>query len=137
MILLHFAYNDKHIYYIFYYYKGNPIECISNSSKKTADMQKVINTYCWISSSFTYQNKPDFHHLNMDEERIRFHSYYPWVPFMLFIQAITFYVPHWIWKMWEGGKIYMITKDIHGFCIYTAKDRRMKQNKLVGILNIT
>lgn len=103
-------------------------------------MQKVVNTYCWISSSFTYRNKPDFRQLNTSEhseERIRFHSYYQWVPFMLFFQAITFYVPHWIWKMWEGGKIRMITKDMHKFCMNTAKDRRMKQNKLVSVLNFT
>lgn len=96
-------------------------------------MQKVINTYCWISSSFTYQNKPDFRNSNVqvNEEKIRFHSYYQWVPFVLFFQAITFYIPHWIWKMWEGGKIRMITNGTRGFCMDTAKDRRTKQNKLV------
>lgn len=118
--------------YTNFVYKGNPMECITNSSKHL-DIQKVINTYCWISSSFTHQYKPDFRQPNFEEdgEKVRFHSYYQWVPFMLFLQSISFYIPHWIWKMWEGGKIHMITKDMHRFCINTAKDRRMKQNKLV------
>lgn len=91
-----------------------------------------------MSSSFTNQNKLDFRQYNTENngEKIRFHSYYQWVQFMLFFQAITFYVPHWIWKMWEGGKICMITKDMRGFCMDTAEGRQAKQNKLVCLLNI-
>lgn len=117
---------------MYFVHKGDPIECITNLSKN-AEVQKVINTYCWISNSFTYQNKPDFRQpdIQVNEERIRFHSYYQWVPFVLFFQAITFYIPHWIWKMWEGGKIRMITNGTREFCIDTTNDRRAKQNKLV------
>lgn len=114
---------------------GNPIECITNLSKKP-EVQKVINTYCWISSSYTYEKKSDFrrHSLQENIDKIRVHSYYQWVPFMLFFQAITFYVPHWIWKMWEGGKLRMLTKNVHGyFSMDNAKDRHKKQNKLVSI----
>lgn len=118
-------------------HKGNSLQCMSNLPKNN-DVQKVINTYCWISGSFTYDtvynSNPDFHqpaNTNEDVAKIRYHSYYQWVPFMLFFQAITFYVPHWIWKMWEGGKIRMITKDMRGFSMDSAQERLAKQNKLV------
>ncbi|XP_025406698.1 innexin inx3-like isoform X2 [Sipha flava] len=112
---------------------GNPIQCMTNLSKKD-DVRKVINTYCWISSTFTYNNNPDFHqssNINEDKIKIRYHSYYQWVPFMLFFQAITFYVPHWIWKMWEGGKIRIITNDLRGLSMDSVQERLAKQNKLV------
>ena len=32
-------------------------------------------------------------------------AYYQWVPFMLFLQAIMFYVPHIIYKAVEGQKL--------------------------------
>lgn len=106
--------------------------------KKDVDVQKVINTYCLMSSSFTHQNKPVFHQFDVGgiEENIKFHSYYQWVPFMLFFQAIIFYVPHWMWKTWEGGKIRMITKDMRGCHMSTLKNRRAQQNKLVCTSNI-
>lgn len=71
----------------------------------------------------------------MNEGSMKFHSYYQWVPFMLFFQALLFYVPHLIWKMWEGGKISMITKGLRGFSVDTATERKTKQDKLVCISN--
>ncbi|XP_060834024.1 innexin inx3-like [Rhopalosiphum padi] len=111
---------------------GNPIECITNLSKNT-EMHKVINSYCWMSNLYTYNSKPEFSLLNIENNKknIRSHSYYKWVPFMLFFQALTFYVPHWIWKIWEGGKIRMITSDMREFCTGSDESRRLKQNRLV------
>lgn len=41
----------------------------------------------------------------MPDYEIRHHAYYQWVPFVLFAQAISFYLPHLLWRSWEGGKI--------------------------------
>jgi innexin len=41
----------------------------------------------------------------MPNDEIRHHAYYQWVPFVLFAQAICFYLPHLFWRAWEGGKI--------------------------------
>lgn len=38
-------------------------------------------------------------------DEIQHHAYYQWVPFVLFAQAICFYLPHLLWRTWEGGKI--------------------------------
>lgn len=90
-----------------------------------------------MSNLYTYDMKPKFGLPNIEnnEQNIRTHSYYKWVPFMLFFQAMTFYVPHWIWKIWEGGKIRMITNGMRGFCEGPVKTRRLKQDRLVCILN--
>ncbi|XP_025206032.1 innexin inx3-like [Melanaphis sacchari] len=111
---------------------GNPIQCMTNLSKNT-QMHKVINSYCWMSNVYTYNNKPDLNlfKIKNNEKNIRSHSYYKWVPFMLFFQAITFYVPHWIWKICEGGKIRMIASDMHGLFVGSDETRHLKQNRLV------
>lgn len=41
----------------------------------------------------------------LPDDDIRYHAYYQWVPFFLFAQAISFYLPHLLWRSWEGGKI--------------------------------
>lgn len=103
-------------------FEGNPIECFTDVWKEKSEIIKALTTFCWTSNLYT-QNE-------MNGKKI-FHSYYKWVPFMLFFQAISFYVPHMIWKMWEGKKIQMITKDIRGFNMDTAEKRQAKQKKLV------
>lgn len=37
-----------------------------------------------------------------ETDDVRHHAYYQWVPFVLFAQAMMFYVPHLIWRHWEG-----------------------------------
>ena len=39
------------------------------------------------------------------EDFIQVKAYYQWVPFVLFLQAIMFYIPHIIFKAVEGGKV--------------------------------
>ena len=40
-----------------------------------------------------------------DKNNINTKAYYQWVPFMLFLQGCMFYIPHIIYKTFEGGKV--------------------------------
>ena len=40
-----------------------------------------------------------------DKNNVNTKAYYQWVPFMLFLQGCMFYIPHIIYKTFEGGKV--------------------------------
>jgi len=122
---------------------GDPISCINE-----AIPANVFNTYCWIHGTFTLPkqltgvqgqdyahpgvgprgasyNDPGYISTNDEGDEIR-HAWYQWVCFVLFAQAVMCYIPHFIWKSWEGGKISMLIQDLDGPMIEkeAAKDRR-------------
>ena len=81
--------------------------------------ENVIENYCYISSTFTVpkhyvdfdtQIGNDVAHTgvgpyNPEKDQISMKNYYQWVPFMLFLQAVMFYIPHIVYKSMEGHKL--------------------------------
>ena len=53
-------------------------------------------------------------------------------------QGILFYVPHWIWKNWEEGKIRMITDGVRGAVIGgNNEERKERRKRLVQYISDT
>ena len=98
---------------------GTPIDCISDAQ----DVQKkqVINTFCWIHSTFTldriYNTTAHPGVGPENNQNTTYHAYYQWVPFVLFLQGILFYMPHWLWKKLEHGRIRQLTDGSRGLKI--------------------
>lgn len=99
-------------------YIGDPIDCIVDDIPLN-----VMDTYCWIYSTFTLPNRvgtvgkdvvqPGVAAHVEGQDEIKYHKYYQWVCFTLFFQAILFYVPRYLWKSWEGGRIKMLVLDLN------------------------
>ncbi|XP_059083716.1 innexin inx3-like isoform X2 [Tigriopus californicus] len=98
---------------------GSTIDCISGTIPGN-----VLNTYCWIMSTFSVPSKPGGVHgedyayqgvepLGDPNDRV-IHAYYQWVPFVLFFQGLLFYFPHWLWKTFEDRKLDKITSGLRG-----------------------
>ncbi|XP_050357551.1 innexin inx7 [Nymphalis io] len=94
-------------------YFGEHIKCISDQGVPN----HVIQTYCFFMATFTivrhyneslleggFLPHPGVGPILSTDETLH-HTYYQWVPFVLFIQSICFYLPHYIWKKKEGGRI--------------------------------
>lgn len=115
-------------------YIGDPIDCIVDEIP-----MNVMDTYCWIYSTFTIPDRTGIvgkdivqpgvaTHVEHEDE-IRYHKYYQWVCFTLFFQAILFYVPRYLWKTWEGGRIKMLVLDLN--CPLTSEDSKGERIKLL------
>ncbi|XP_069354117.1 innexin shaking-B isoform X2 [Maniola hyperantus] len=104
---------------------GNPIDCIH-----TRDIpEDVLNTYCWIHSTFTVAGEAGAYPgvRGAGTSPRRYGKYYQWVAFMLFLQAMLFYAPRWLWKSWEGGKIRALMMDLDvGVCTEIEKKTKKK-----------
>lgn len=64
-------------------------------------------------------------------DEIKHHAYYQWVPFVLFAQALSFYLPHLFWRSWEGGKIKSLVVGLQTILLskFIPKDEDMEINK--------
>jgi len=103
---------------------GKTISCISETIPGN-----VMDTYCWIMSTFSiakqnpgqrgvdhaYQGvQPgNSYDDSLDPGYVR-HAYYQWVPFVLFLQGLMFYLPHFLWKTYEGQRLSKVTVDLRG-----------------------
>ncbi|XP_057326644.1 innexin inx2-like [Microplitis mediator] len=111
---------------------GDPIDCTSGNDKIP---QNVMDTYCWVLSTFTMPNLTGTIGKNIvypgvgigrSNEGVKYHKYYQWVCFMLFFQGILFYIPRYLWKIWEGGRIKMLMQDLN--CPITSDAEKTEKN---------
>lgn len=59
------------------------------------------------------------------ESEVVKHAYYQWVPFVLFLQGVMFYIPHYLWKIFEDRKVDKITNGLRGRTL--SLDERKEQ----------
>lgn len=51
--------------------------------------------------------------------------------FFFIFQGVLFYIPHWIWKNWEEGKVRMISDGMRGLVTAPIVERQLRQKRLV------
>lgn len=116
-------------------YFGDPIDCIQRDDIPA----NIIDTYCWIHATFTLPkafNKtvgvevphPGVDKYSPGEERT-YHKYYQWVCFVLFFQAVMFYIPRYLWKMWEGQKMRNLVLNLNNPIL--SEENRDKEIELL------
>jgi len=124
---------------------GNSITCVMEGDSDSWTVPpKVINTFCYIMSTFTLPSQlaghvgqdvaaPGVGSYNQRNDEPRFKAYYQWVPFVLFMQAGLFYAPHLLCKIWEGGKVNGIISGLNAIVI-DRSERKSKQRILAQYL---
>ena len=102
-------------------YIGEHIRCIAGSGVA----EQVINTFCFFTSTYTVTKHMNVTSVELGEiahpgvgpasreDPIVHHAYYQWVPFVLFFQAILFYIPHYLWRSAEGGRLKILVSGLN------------------------
>lgn len=94
---------------------GDPIDCFTYNSNLP---KSWINNYCLIHPTFTIRDEherptvaPGVHQTKSDDPAKKYHGFYQFTSFVLMLQAGLFYLTHYIWKLGEGGKIFLIVNE--------------------------
>ncbi|KAG5896206.1 hypothetical protein JTB14_006653 [Gonioctena quinquepunctata] len=115
-------------------YIGEHIRCIADKGVP----EHVMNTFCFFTSTFTVIKDLDANLLDTGNvahpgvgayginspEPIKRHAYYQWVPFVLFFQAIMFYMTHLLWKKLEGGRLRYLVEGLK-FAAFSLNDKEL------------
>ena len=86
----------------------------------------IFNAYCWTHATFTLpysaSNEEPGHVIHPgvvtmeggrgEETHQVYHGFYQWVGMVLFLQSVTFYVPHFLWKSCEGRRIERLVSGV-------------------------
>lgn len=86
-------------------YFGDPIKCVVDNK----DYKEYAETYCWLYGTYVYEGSSDLYQSDLPK---KWQSYYQWVPLIFAIQALFFYVPYYLWSVWEGNKMHFLAKDL-------------------------
>lgn len=122
-------------------YIGNPIDCIVDGIPNN-----VKNTYCWIQSTFTIPDRingkagrniayPGVSDFEEGVDNVKYHNYYQWVCFALSLQAMFFYIPRYIWKIWEAGRMRELVLDLNSPLSFESEHKQTLINYFVRYLH--
>jgi hypothetical protein len=90
---------------------GKKIACVMEGPDDSWTIPlNVINTYCYVMTTFTLpkhwttqigieSSQLGVGNFNPKKDEVHYKAYYQWVSFVLFFQALTFYAPHYIFKV--------------------------------------
>jgi len=79
-------------------YVGDPINCWV-PAHFTGNHEEYANNYCWIRNTY-YLPYDDY--IPKEGEDKHMIPYYQWIPMILLIQALLFYLPCMVWRTFNG-----------------------------------
>lgn len=113
-------------------YFGEHIRCLVDKGVPN----HVVNTFCFFTATYTVLHNVSslYAHpgvsAHVADEKIVRHAYYQWVPFVLFGQALLFYLPHLIWRNYEAGTIKTMAEGLQRLYLRAPNGRDVKIQNL-------
>ncbi|XP_066261516.1 innexin inx2-like [Euwallacea similis] len=119
-------------------YFGDPILCDADTNKEYFDV------YCWVYSTFIvvdpipdkYKQSNKLDGLGNEQGRESYSLlYYQWICLFFCIQALLFYIPRYLWKIWEGDRLGEMLRDLCGPFVPEKWTTSYKEHMRTYILN--
>ncbi|XP_054159880.1 innexin inx1-like [Oppia nitens] len=116
---------------IIYEYQNDAIDCLSNDPQKYST--NLLNTICWTQESFEVIDSLNLFINNtnrLTNTKLRSNSYvnnFHWIGFLFSMQALCFYIPHWLWSSMENNKLNTL--------LSTLMDNKIPEEKKLLQLN--
>ncbi|KAL5960447.1 Innexin unc-9 [Taenia solium] len=78
-----------------------PISCYISTDVGGKNLLDYVENYCWVQGTIPISYSSDVPETEDDWNRLESHKilYYQWVPFVLGLQCILFYIPRVIWQI--------------------------------------
>ncbi|TGZ73318.1 hypothetical protein CRM22_001587 [Opisthorchis felineus] len=99
-------------------YVLNSISCYIPVKPTGDNYNEYLSNYCWVHGTIPlYPNEamPQTPEVWDEYDRLRRITYYQWVPFVLGLQCILFYIPHIAWQavcaQRSGGDLFALVKS--------------------------
>lgn len=113
-------------------YVGSPIQCWCPAQFTKTHMD-YTNDYCWISNTY-YVDFESSIPLEKEARVSKEIEYYQWVPLILILQALMFYLPRMIWKRFGGYSYINIKKMLNMAADSTFKTAEARDKSLDDIV---
>ncbi|KAJ6632907.1 Innexin inx4 [Pseudolycoriella hygida] len=108
-------------------YFAKPINCITGDATKLLYVEAI----CWLQGAFINRNVTENGNVS---QIVEYQKYYQWVTIVLVLQAFFSYVPAYLWKNWERGRMVKLCGQLGSSVIPT--DYEKEKNQIVGYLRI-
>uniref|UniRef100_A0A914GPN7 Innexin n=1 Tax=Globodera rostochiensis TaxID=31243 RepID=A0A914GPN7_GLORO len=119
-------------------YVGSPIQCWMPMEFK-GGWEQYAEDYCFIQNTYYVAPEEEIP-AEINERDERQFGYYQWVPVVLALQAVMFYLPNWIWKtlhQQSGVDLETAIGDARALRSMPSAKRAQELGKLVQYLNET
>ena len=84
---------------------GEPMQCWV-PAEFSGQWESYAENYCWVKNTYFIPPSESIPHYVPDRKDAEL-GYYQWVPFVLLIMALLFYLPEMVWGLlnWQSGKL--------------------------------
>ncbi|PAA47327.1 hypothetical protein BOX15_Mlig006041g3 [Macrostomum lignano] len=113
------------------YLVGDPVQCWIPPEFKDG-WEQFAENYCWVKNTYYVPENESIPSDKLDRSREEL-TYYQWVPFVLALQALLFYLPSAIWKLlnWQSG---IHISDLVSTALNCLEDDKQKRQEKVALL---
>jgi hypothetical protein len=113
-------------------YVGSPIQCAC-PMEFSGGWEEYVEDYCFVQNTYYIAPKEEIPAIDGARYAKQI-GYYQWVPIVLVLQAVMFYMPNWVWESLQRQSCIDLESAVvnaRSLHVLSGKEREEKLEKLV------